>query len=69
MPYTAFVGGGAGGEGDRREGENQSNCGSVATPQRLRDLALEGPGKCRDQSQEGQTPVWVKGNPEEASLT
>lgn len=67
MPYTAFVGGV--GEGDGWEWENQTNRGSVATPQRLRDLALERALESVGTHPKGQTPIWVKGNPEEPSPT
>lgn len=40
--------GGRGGEGDGWEWENQTNRDSVASPQRLKNLALEGLGKCRN---------------------
>lgn len=53
MPYTTFVGGG--GEADGWEWENQTNRGSVATPKRLRNRALEGPGKCKNQSRRPNT--------------
>lgn len=68
MPYTAFVGGVVV-KGTAGNEKIKQTVVVLQLPQRLRDLALERALESAGTHPKGQTPMWVKGNPEEPSPT